>query len=139
MTVSPIDLPHRSVKEWVGKTPDSRPPMSVKLRVFARYQGRCYLSGLPIKVGDEWDVEHIKPLHLAQPGETLNRESNMAPALKEPHREKSAAELSAKAKADRIRAKHLGIFPKSKRPLQSRGFDKARDFPLDRRTKRGKG
>lgn len=135
--VTPIDLPGRTVPEWIGKTDDSRPPTSVRLRVFARYQGRCYLTGLPIKVGDAWDIEHIKPLHLAQPGETLNRESNMAPALKAPHREKSAAEVTAKAKADRVRAKHLGIFPKSKRPLQSRGFTSSRDFPVDNRRRRG--
>lgn len=120
--------PHRSVEEWVGKTPDSRPPVSVKLRVFARYEGRCYLSGLKIQAGDEWDVEHVKPVHLAQPGENLNRESNMAPALKAPHRVKSGQELTAKAKADRIRAKHLGIYPKSKTPLRSRGFSKTRDW-----------
>jgi 5-methylcytosine-specific restriction protein A len=116
----------RSVKEWIGKTDDSRPPTSVRLRVFTAHGGRCHLSGLTIRVCDEWDLDHVKPLHLAQPGETLNRESNLAPALKQPHREKSAREVSAKAKADRIRAKHLGIYPPSKTPLRSRGFQKTR-------------
>lgn len=117
---------HRSVPEWIGKTPDTSPPTSVKLRVFAKYEGRCYLSGVKIKPGDAWQVEHIKPIHLAQPGEILNRESNMAPALAAPHREKSNAELSAKAKADRVRAKHLGIYPKSKTPMRSRNTFKDR-------------
>lgn len=111
---------HRSVAEWIGKTPDSRPPTSVRLRVFAKYEGRCYLSGRKIQPGDAWELEHIKPIHLAQPGETLNREGNMAPALKDAHKAKSAAELSAKAKADRTRAKFLGIYPKSPTPLRSR-------------------
>ena len=110
----------RSRPEWIGKTPNSRPPLSVKLRVFAAYDGRCYLSKLKIGVGDEWDVEHIRPLHLARPGENLNRETNLAPALKRPHAEKTAAENTARAKCDRIRAKHLGIYPESPTPLRSR-------------------
>lgn len=119
--VQPIDLPHRSVPEWIGKTPDSRPPQSVKLRVFARYQGRCYLTGQKIRPGDAWDVEHIKPVRSARPGEPhLNRESNLAPALKAAHAEKTARENSDGAKADRIRAKHLGVYPKTRRPLKSR-------------------
>lgn len=123
--VTPIDLPHRKVAEWVGRTPDSKVPTAVKLRVFARYQGRCYLSGVKINAGDAWDVEHIKPVRSALPGEPhLNRESNLAPALKAPHREKTAAENSAGAKADRVRAKYLGIWPKSARPLQGRQFPK---------------
>lgn len=116
----------RTVPEWIGKTDDSRPPLSVKLRIFARYEGRCHISKAKIGVGDAWDVEHIRPLWQAAPGETLNRESNLAPALKEPHRQKTAAEASIKAKADRVRAKHLGIYPKPVRKLQGRGFDKRR-------------
>lgn len=127
----------RAVPEWIGKTENSRPPVSVKLRVFAKYEGRCYLSKVKIHPGDEWEVEHVRPLHLARPGERLNRESNLAPALKQPHREKTSREMTAKAKADRIRAKHLGIYPKSKRPLKSGGFQKTRDggSVVDRRMK----
>lgn len=126
--VTPIDLPHRAVKEWVGKTPDSAVPTGVKLRVFARYQGRCYLSGLKIKQGDVWEVEHIKPIRSALPGEPhLNRESNLAPALKAPHAEKTAKENSDGAKADRIWAKHNNAWPKSKTPLKGRGFSAGRN------------
>jgi 5-methylcytosine-specific restriction endonuclease McrA len=119
----------RSVKEWVGRTDDSRPPKSVRLRVFLRDGGRCHISGQIIRVGQEWDLEHVKPLHLAQPGETLNRETNLAPALKQPHREKSAREVSAKAKADRIRLKHTGGWPAPIKRLQSRPFPKSRKEP----------
>jgi hypothetical protein len=127
--ITPIDLPHRKVPEWIGKTPDSRPPMTVKLRVFARYQGRCHISGQKIRPGDAWDVEHIKSLRSALPGEPhLNRESNLAPALTAPHREKTAQENSDGSKADRTLAKHLGIYPKSKAKIRSRGFAPTRDF-----------
>lgn len=116
----------RSVPEWIGKDHDARPPVSVKLRVFARYDGRCHISGLKIQTGDAWDVEHVKPLWQAAPGENLNRETNLAPALKKPHREKTAAENSVKAKADRIRAKHLGLWKGSGRKLTSRNTFKDR-------------
>lgn len=116
----------RAVKEWIGATEDARPPRTVRARVFRRYEGRCYLTGQKIAAGVEWDLEHIKPLSMARPGETLNRETNMAPALKEPHREKTAAEAGPRAKADRIHAKHHGYFPKSKTPMRSRGFGATR-------------
>lgn len=115
----------RSVPEWQGATPDSRPPTRVRLRVFERYQGKCYLTGRKIRAGEPWDLEHIKPLHAGG----LNVESNLAPASKEAHREKSAAEVSAKAKADRTRAKHLGIYPASPFKIRSRGFPKRTPSP----------
>lgn len=118
----------RTNPEWVGATPDSKPPKSVRLRVFAAYGGRCYLSKRLIRPGEAWELEHVKPLHLG--GE--NREGNMAPALVDAHRRKTAAEMSAKAKADRIRAKHLGIWPESKAKIKSRGFEKTRPQPSQR-------
>ena len=119
--ITPIDLPWRNVPEWIGKTPNSPVPTKVKLRVFARYEGRCYLTGRKIQAGDKWDIEHVQPVRGALPGDPhRNRESNLAPALKEPHAEKTAQENSDGAKADRTRAKHLGIYPKSRRPMKSR-------------------
>jgi len=95
----------RSVVEWVGRTPDSRPPQTVRLRIFDRAHGVCHISGKKIDVGDQWDVEHIK--RLDDGGE--NRESNLAPALREPHLKKTAAENRAGKKADRARMKHVGV------------------------------
>ncbi len=103
----------RSVEEWIGKSPDSKPPPTVRLRVFDRYGGKCYLTGRRIMPGDKWDLEHIKSLRNGG----QNRESNLAPALVEPHREKTAAEQTDGEKADRIRQKHLGIY-KSKHPMR---------------------
>lgn len=99
----------RAVPEWIGAKPETPVPLRVKLRVFERYGGRCYLSGRRIGAGDKWDVEHRVALTLG--GE--NRERNLAPALVAPHREKTAADVAAKSKAARTRAKFLGVWPKS--------------------------
>jgi 5-methylcytosine-specific restriction endonuclease McrA len=90
--------------------------------VFLAHGGICHISKRPIRVGEAWELEHIKPLSMG--GE--HREQNLAPALVKPHREKTAKEATERAKADRVRAKHLGIYPPSKRPLKSRGFEKTR-------------
>ncbi|MGY3330080.1 5-methylcytosine-specific restriction protein A [Mesorhizobium sp. USDA 4775] len=120
-----IDDPNggRSVKEWIGKTPDSVPPPTVRARIFLRANGMCHISQRPIGAGEKWQLEHVKPLSLG--GE--NRESNLRPALVEPHRAKSADENALREKADRVRAKHLGVYPKSKAPIRSRGFAPTRD------------
>jgi 5-methylcytosine-specific restriction protein A len=95
----------RAVEEWIGKTPDTPAPPRVRLRVFERYNGVCYLSGRKIMPGDKWQIEH--PQALINGGE--NRESNMAPALDQPHKVKSAQDVKQKAKNDRVRKRHIGI------------------------------
>lgn len=112
----------RSVSEWIGKSPDSKVPGSVRARVFLTAGGKCHISGRTIRPGEAWELEHIKPLSMG--GE--HREANLAPALAAPHREKTAAEAGDRAKADRMRAKHLGIYPKSKHRLQGKGFERRR-------------
>ncbi|RAK68776.1 HNH endonuclease [Phenylobacterium kunshanense] len=118
MLVEPTALDRRSVPEWIGATPDTPVPARVKLRVFERYQGRCYLSGRKIGPGETWEVEHVRAIGLG--GE--NRESNLAPALADAHKVKTRDDRAAMSKANRIRAKHLGIHPKSKARIRSRGF-----------------
>ena len=54
---------------------------------------------------DYWEIEHKTAL--CNGGE--HRETNMAPALRDAHRIKTRADLSEKAKVDRIRKRHLGI------------------------------
>lgn len=95
----------REVPEWIGRTPDTPAPPRVRLRVFERYKGICYLSGRKIMPGDKWEIEH--PQAIINGGE--NRESNMAPALVGPHKRKTAQDLAQKAKNDRVRKRHLGI------------------------------
>lgn len=106
----------RSLPEWIGKTDDARVPQRVRLRIFRAYEGRCYLSGREIRPGEAWELEHKVPLILG--GE--HRESNLAPALAEFHKAKTAAEMKVKAKTDAIAKRHRGISDGPKMP--SRGF-----------------
>lgn len=126
MAVPMIDNPlgGRSLPEWIGKTPDSKVPDTVRDRVFMRAGGRCYLSSRKIMPGDKWELEHVKPLSMG--GE--HRERNLRPALVAAHREKTKAEAADRAKADRIRRKHQGTWPKSKASIKSRGFSPTRSF-----------
>lgn len=64
-----------------------------------------------------WELEHVLPLVF---GENRHRESNLRPALVEPHKIKTAEEAKARAKADAQAKKHLGIVKPS--TMQSRGF-----------------
>lgn len=117
----------RSVPEWIGKSPDAAIPPRVRARVFDRYEGKCYLSGRKIQAGDQWDCDHV--LALCNGGE--NRESNLAPVLRDKHREKTAEDVAEKAKVARMRAKHLGIYPKSKTRWPKRKLGQARPFTGD--------
>jgi 5-methylcytosine-specific restriction enzyme A len=106
----------RTVEEWVGKTDDSAIPPRVRLRVFEKYNGVCYLSGVKIRPGDKWEIEHVQAL--CNGGE--HREENMAPALVGAHKAKTAADRREKAKNDRVRKRHLGI----KKPRSITGWRK---------------
>lgn len=117
-------LSGRMVEEWVGKTPDARPPKSVIDRLFLRQNGRCAISGRRMMPADEKHADHITPLK--DGGE--NREGNLQLVLSVPHREKTKAENSARAKERRQRLKHAGLWPKSKHPLKGRGFSKRIDI-----------
>jgi 5-methylcytosine-specific restriction protein A len=100
----------RSVEEWIGKTDDDAIPPRVRLRVFAAHRGICYLSGRRIRPSDAWDCDHV--VALANGGE--HRERNLAPALRDKHREKTAADVALKAKNDRVSKRHIGIKKPSK-------------------------
>lgn len=117
----------REPPEWVGATASTPIPERVKLRVFRRWGGRCYLTGTRINPTDTWEVEHILALGLGG----ANRESNLAPVLKEPHKVKTKADTRAMRKADRIAKKHLGITKRKGPKLQGRGFDKTRSRRMD--------
>lgn len=95
----------RSTPEWIGKTDDTPAPPRVRLRVFERFGGVCQITGRKIQTGDQWDLDH--EVALINGGE--NRESNLRPVLRTAHRKKTAEDVRAKAKSDRIRKKHLGL------------------------------
>lgn len=102
----------RENKEWIGKTPDSCVPPHVRLRIFERHSGVCHLSKRRIKAGEPWDLDHVKAL--CNGGE--HRESNLAPALRDKHREKTAQDVAERSYIDGLRSKHLGI-RKPKKPM----------------------
>lgn len=112
----------RSVKEWIGSSPDARIPDAIRDRVFIRFGGKCAISGKKLFPG-EWDVDHETAL--ADGGQ--HRERNLRPVFRLAHREKTAAENRARDRAERIRRKHNGTWPKSKTPLRGRGFAKTRE------------
>jgi 5-methylcytosine-specific restriction protein A len=119
----------RSLPEWRGRTADTAVPERVQRRVFDAWAGRCYLSGREIDpVRDIWQIEHVKAL--CNGGE--NRESNLAPALVEPHQIKTRADRAEKDKVERIRRKHLGLH-KSAHPLRHPTLRRRMDGTVERR------
>lgn len=95
----------RSVPEWIAKHDDQRVPPRVRQRVFDRHHGICGLSNREITPADKWDVDHIVALALGG----QHRETNLCPVLKEPHKQKTKADVKQKSKNYRVRKKHLGI------------------------------
>lgn len=118
-------LTGRKVEEWIGKTADARPPKSVLDRLFLKQHGRCAISGRKIRAGETPHADHIVPLK--DGGQ--NREGNLQLVLPDVHRIKTADENAVRAKERRIRLKHAGLWPRSPRPLRSRGFPKASPDP----------
>lgn len=95
----------REVDEWIGKNDDQKVPDKVKIRIWDRYGGRCYLSGRRILAGERWELEHI--IALCNGGE--HRESNLAPALADRHKDKTRLDLAIKKKITKVRKRHLGL------------------------------
>ena len=94
----------RSVREWVGKTPDTKPPPRVRLRIFQRENGMCHISGRKISPGEEWQADH--KIALINGGE--NRESNLFPALVDKHAEKTKADMAEKSRIADLAKGHFG-------------------------------
>ena len=116
----------RSTEEWIGLTPDTPAPSYVKLRVYERYGGFCHIAKRKIAAGEPWDIDHVEAL--CNGGE--NRENNLAPALRDKHKGKTAKDRAIKAKTDKQKKSHLGIrktqgrpMPGTKRSRFKKGFD----------------
>lgn len=103
----------RTVEEWIGKTDDHRAPGKVRDRIMARDNRICHLCKCEIQVGQKWDLDHVKAL--INGGE--NRESNLRPAHRKCHVDKTALDVAEKAKVAAIRMKHLGITKPKKKIL----------------------
>lgn len=107
----------REVPEWIGSSPDAKIPTRVKLRIMARENNRCWISGRVIRPGDLFDFDH--KVALINGGE--HRESNLFPALRDKHREKTKQDVAEKSKTARVRARH--VLPREPSRLRSRGFE----------------
>lgn len=110
----------RPVPEWIGKHDGVNIPPRVRLRVFDRENGICYLCRLPIKPGETWQADHVKAL--VNGGE--HRESNLAPVHSHCHVGKSRKDVSEKAKTAKVRAKHVGAI-RPKQSIRSSPFPKS--------------
>lgn len=111
----------REVELWVGKTDDAKVPPRVRIRIFEREGGRCWISGRKITPADVWELDH--KIALCNGGR--HAEDNLAPAIKSKHREKTDADLKTKSHIAAMKAKHLGIKKRStlSHPTKVRGFD----------------
>lgn len=96
----------RATTEWIGKTADSKIPDYVKLRIWDREGGRCYLTGKKLRLG-EYDFEHVIALALWTGEGHGNRESNIRLAYRPAHRDKTKSDVADKAASDRVRKKHV--------------------------------
>lgn len=116
----------RKVKEWEGKTDESRIPPRVRQRVFDRDEGKCRLCGNRIDPSKGFELDHV--FALINGGR--HAESNLAPVHSHCHRIKTAKDVKEKAKVQRTRQKHTGAV-KPKGEIQSRGFARKERKPKD--------
>jgi 5-methylcytosine-specific restriction protein A len=101
----------RSV-EWIGRTPDSRVPRHVAVRVYLAFNGICPKCTRKLVRG-KWQCDHI--VALINGGE--NRELNLQPLCTSPcHSGKTRADVAEKSRVYRKRAAHLGIRKPSRFP-----------------------
>lgn len=113
----------RRVEIWAGATDDAKIPDRVKLRIWVREDGRCSITKTKIMPGEPYDFEH----RIALCNGGRHDETNIVLVRRgKVHQAKTAQDVAIRAKTDRIAKKHAGIWPAPKRPIQSRGFPKAR-------------
>lgn len=92
-----------------------------RAEIALRAGGCCEKCHAKLKVG-EGEADHILPVELGGESETENGQwlCNVC------HKSKTATDIRQIRKADRMRDKHTGAWPKSRTPLKSRGFEPAR-------------
>jgi len=100
----------RSTAEWIGKDDDAVPPPRVRLRVFEKDGGRCYLCHRQIRAGEYWQCDHV--IALVNGGE--NSEANLRPACRNCCYKKTAQDQAEKADIAEKRKKH--ILPREPHP-----------------------
>jgi 5-methylcytosine-specific restriction protein A len=115
----------RSVKPWVGLTDDAMPPPACKRRILARQGDKCAITGKPFTAKEKPQFDHIVPLWLGG----KNCEENLQAIHGEPHKRKTAAEATVRAKSNAAKDKNLGLREAATRPLKGRGFPKTDKQP----------
>lgn len=102
-------------------TKPTRPSMSKarRARIFAAHFGICGISGKKIGPDDAYEIEHRIPWAISFD----DSDANLYPALVEPHKIKTKADVKAIAKCKRIEKKSDPLTRKPSR-MQSRGFQK---------------
>ena len=83
-----------------------------RIRIFDSADGICHICQTKIHTGEAWQADHVLPLALG--GE--DAETNMAPAHELCHGGKTKNDIGQIRKADRQRAKHLGLRKKATIP-----------------------
>lgn len=115
----------RALPEWKGKTPDTRPPSNVQLRILARQGGKCAITGHKFRTGDKKRLDHVIPV--IDGGK--NWESNLQWLWDDPHKDKTAKEAAARKKVRKRAKTHAGVKAPPKRPLESRNDLPTSDKP----------
>jgi 5-methylcytosine-specific restriction protein A len=103
----------RTVKEWIGKTPDAKIPDEVKLRIVLRGEGKC-AGPCKRKFGPKLTPEFDHRPALCNGGE--HRESQIFAVCFECHLDRTKEDLSARAKTKRMQKTYFGIKRKPTRP-----------------------
>ena len=111
----------RTVSEWIGKTDDHRAPGTVRNRIMLREGDKCHLCSRQIVSGEKWDLDHV--VALINGGE--NRESNLKPAHRKCHVDKTAADVADRAKVAAKRMKNLNIRTAPAKKIPSAPFQKS--------------
>lgn len=99
----------RSVEPWVGRDDDAVPPPRVRARVFLAKDGRCHKCHRKIQPGETWTLEHL----IAIVNGGRNAEDNLDVTCDWCLPAKNAADAAIKKKSASVRAKHLGLKPKT--------------------------
>lgn len=89
----------------VGTTPRKGMSPMQRLQIFEKHNGICCLCERKIQAGEKWIVEHPRALGLGG----ADTDENKRPAHESCRRVKDKADVTAIAKAKRMKARHLGI------------------------------
>jgi 5-methylcytosine-specific restriction protein A len=122
----------RELPEWIGNRDDDAIPPRVKDRVAAKTDGHCRSCARKITGKLRAEFDHWIPLIIG--GE--HRETNIQLLCHECHAAKTKLDVKLKAKVARVRQKHLGIKPKTSRPMpgsRASGMRKRFDGTVERR------